>query len=251
MADSARHPFPYTARAWPSATPAPTNTGSCSRLTPVIKLKTLFLAIAQIRCHVPVPFSLRLGQWCAADCPRRQARYTLDAVVFHTGVSAASGHYVCYVRAAVVEQHPWSLQQEPATSDAKSKGHRIGEAPFLPCGAPASPVSLSDPGSARGSPGDEIPSTTLPLSDHPGAGVAEDNEGVTAAQPVCAAAAPTTIAAAAPTVPNEDNGEASDWILFDDTRVERMRHADMQQLTSPRSQSPSTAYVLFYSCAAD
>ncbi len=53
---------------------------------------------SKVRAHVQVPWTLCPGAWATADCPQRHDRYALVAIVFHSGHTATSGHYVCAAR---------------------------------------------------------------------------------------------------------------------------------------------------------
>lgn len=48
--------------------------------------------------NLAVPLVLQFSSWCTEDCIRREERYHLIAVVFHTGNSCSTGHYTACVR---------------------------------------------------------------------------------------------------------------------------------------------------------
>ena len=90
-------------------------------LPPVLTIhlnRTLADGHGKVRAPVQVPWTLRLGAWAAADCPRRHARYALVAIVFHSGHAATSGHYLCAARGADPAARPqrWFLFDDGSVS---------------------------------------------------------------------------------------------------------------------------------------
>ena len=57
-----------------------------------------FGGVSKVNDHLATPLSLCLTQWCTKQCRQRRQKYSLYAVVMHSGVSSSSGHYVCYVK---------------------------------------------------------------------------------------------------------------------------------------------------------
>lgn len=48
---------------------------------------------------------LRLTRWLSPGAESSPQPYLLQAVVFHSGHSASSGHYVCYARHSPLSEH--------------------------------------------------------------------------------------------------------------------------------------------------
>jgi len=53
---------------------------------------------SKISSPVPAPSKIRFEQWCSQSCQHRNSLYELFAIIFHTGNSAGSGHYVSYIK---------------------------------------------------------------------------------------------------------------------------------------------------------
>jgi ubiquitin C-terminal hydrolase len=64
--------------------------------------RSTFDGQGKIRHHVQVPFRLCLAPWTTADCTQRDAMYELTAIVFHSGHSSRSGHYIVAGRGDVL-----------------------------------------------------------------------------------------------------------------------------------------------------
>lgn len=62
----------------------------------------------KLNVHVPAPRTLKLTQWCTADCAQRDDMYELFGIVVHSGAFAGAGHYYSYVKTAWPAHDPSS-----------------------------------------------------------------------------------------------------------------------------------------------
>ena len=54
----------------------------------------------KMNVHVPCVRVIRLTRWTGPECPERLSEYELFGIVFHSGSSIGSGHYLSYVKCA-------------------------------------------------------------------------------------------------------------------------------------------------------
>ncbi|KNC47399.1 ubiquitin carboxyl-terminal hydrolase [Thecamonas trahens ATCC 50062] len=54
----------------------------------------------KMNVHIPSPSVLRLSRWCTPECSQRLDEFELFGIVFHSGSSSGSGHYISYVKCA-------------------------------------------------------------------------------------------------------------------------------------------------------
>lgn len=54
--------------------------------------------VTKVGGNLATPLTLSFGPWCTPSCTQRERMYTLFAVVFHSGTTCSSGHYITCAR---------------------------------------------------------------------------------------------------------------------------------------------------------